>query len=348
MSLRDAPQIDNPADFHRDLLQFSPGAAVLIDRKGTILAANTLAGRLLLTGPAELSGQAMNDLILDRSQETWSDWFARCFGDPKDRPVGEALDLWLRRADRTELLITISLQPTPRDSPTHVVAWLQDMTKYHQIHQALSKSENRFRIAAHHTADVIQDINFQTGEMKLLGDVDEFMGYPPEGFPRTVTGWFEQIHSEDRDRVVNEFEKFTASGEANWSFSYRMLAADGSSRYWLDSGTVTEFSQDGTFLRGIGAAQDITESVLRERELRETLAELETAKDRLSTENIYLQEEIRSDLAYEDIVGDSDTFNRTLTQIHLVAELDATVLLTGETGTGKELLARALSEADLA
>jgi transcriptional regulator with GAF, ATPase, and Fis domain len=121
-----------------------------------------------------------------------------------------------------------------------------------------------------------------------------------------------------------------------------MGAADGSYRHWLDHGTVTEFTPDGQLLRGVGAAQDITESVLREEELRKTLAELEVAKERLSTENIYLQEEIRESLDYEDIVGDSETFRRTLTQVKLVAELDATVLLTGETGTGKELLARVL------
>lgn len=324
------------------LLRHSPGATVLLDRDGTLVAANTLAGKLLISDPSELTGQNMNSLVLERSQEFWSQLFSRCFSAPEDWPFGEVSDLWLRLADLSELPITISLQPYPSDSPTHVVAWLQDMTKHYQTREALRDSEQRFRIAAGHTADVIQDANYETDELKLFGDIDECMGYPTGDFPRTLSGWLDIIHPEDRDRVVDEFRQFAESGNHEWSFSYRMLAADGSSRHWLDSGTVTEFNQDGQFLRGIGAAQDITESVLRERELEKALAGLQAARERLASENIYLQEEIRRDLDYEDIIGDSETFRRTLTQIQLVAELDATVLLTGETGTGKELLARAL------
>ena len=216
------------------------------------------------------------------------------------------------------------------------------MTKPSQIEEELRRSERRFRLAAEHTADIIQEANFETGELLLFGHVDDLMGYPPGGFPRTFEGWLDLIHPEDQDRVRGELRHFVQSVEKKWKFSYRIRATDGIYHYFLDHGTVTEFGEDGEFLRGVGAVQDISESVLRQKELEEALADLEAAKARLSSENIYLQEEILEELDYEHIVGKSENFRRALEQIKLVAELDATVLLYGETGTGKELLARAL------
>jgi formate hydrogenlyase transcriptional activator len=342
MGSREVSDIDDGSGFQIDLLRFSPGATILVDREGTIEAANALAGRLILTDPTELTGRAMKSLVLEHAHQAWSQLFTRCFGDQRHWPVGEAVDLWLSRADSSDLPVTISVRPYPVESPTHVVAWLHDMTAYHQIQEALRASEERFRIAARHTADIIQEADYETDGLQLYGDIDALMGYPPGGFPRTLSGWLDHIHPEDRDRVRNEIREYVESGRGDWRFSYRMLTADGSTRHWLDSGTVTETGPDGTFLRGVGAGQDITERVVRERELQEALAELATAKERLSGENIYLQEEIRGDFDHEEIVGDSEAFRRTLAKIRQVAGLDVTVLLTGETGTGKELLARAL------
>jgi PAS domain S-box-containing protein len=342
MDSREDSDVSDGSGFRIDLLRFSPGATILVNREGTIEAANTLAGRLLLTDPGMLTGLAMKSLVLERSQEAWSQLFTRCFGDPSDRPLGDALDLWLRRADSSDFPVTISVRPYPSESPTHVIAWLQDMTTYHQTQEALRASEERFRIAARHTADIIQEADYEADELEMYGDIDALTGYPPGGFPRTISGWLDHIHPEDKDRIRDELEVYTASGEKHWRFRYRLLTADGSTRYWLDSGTVTESSPNGTFLRGVGAGQDITERVVREQKLQEALVELAAVKERLSSENIYLQEEIRGNLDHEEIVGDSMEFRRTLTQIRQVAGLDVTVLLTGETGTGKEILARAL------
>lgn len=79
-----------------------------------------------------------------------------------------------------------------------------------------------------------------------------------------------------------------------------------------------------------------------EEELRSALAEVETLKNRLQAENVYLQEEIRQEHNFEEMVGNSPALLHMLRQIELVAATDATVLVSGETGTGKELIARAL------
>jgi formate hydrogenlyase transcriptional activator len=65
-------------------------------------------------------------------------------------------------------------------------------------------------------------------------------------------------------------------------------------------------------------------------------------KDKLAQENVYLESEIRSELHFEDIVGNSEQLRRVLKEIETVAPADSTVLIYGETGTGKELIARAV------
>src|ERR1700693_5585772 len=70
--------------------------------------------------------------------------------------------------------------------------------------------------------------------------------------------------------------------------------------------------------------------------------EIASLKDKLAQEVIYLQDEIRTELKFEEIVGNSDVLRRVLAELETVASTDSTVLIYGETGTGKELIARAI------
>ena len=82
----------------------------------------------------------------------------------------------------------------------------------------------------------------------------------------------------------------------------------------------------------------------RTAELKNALREIETLKERLERENKYLQQEISEAGQHRDIVGNSATLQEVLRQVDMVAPTDTTVLICGETGTGKELIARALHE----
>jgi predicted ATPase len=81
-----------------------------------------------------------------------------------------------------------------------------------------------------------------------------------------------------------------------------------------------------------------------EAELRQAMAEIERLKNQLHAENVYLQEEIRREHNFDEIVGGSPALLDVLQQVERIAPTDATVLILGETGTGKELIARAIHD----
>ena len=91
--------------------------------------------------------------------------------------------------------------------------------------------------------------------------------------------------------------------------------------------------------------RDVTERKENERRLHEALAEVAALRDRLEQENAYLQEAIDRVQAHHDIVGDTPAIRQLRARIDLVAQTDATVLITGETGTGKALVASAIHKA---
>jgi transcriptional regulator with GAF, ATPase, and Fis domain len=76
--------------------------------------------------------------------------------------------------------------------------------------------------------------------------------------------------------------------------------------------------------------------------IQNALAEIRQLKDRLEAENIYLRDQIGIEYKHDEIIGKSDAIGKVLLQIGQVAATDSTVLILGETGTGKELIARAI------
>ena len=114
---------------------------------------------------------------------------------------------------------------------------------------------------------------------------------------------------------------------------------------WLPDGLTArrgdeeEFPVEGTVSLVEGAGQTLYTVILRDINARK---QAESALQTLQLENVYLQEEIKSTANFEEIVGASEALKSLLQAVQQVAETDATVLLTGETGTGKELVARAI------
>ena len=95
-----------------------------------------------------------------------------------------------------------------------------------------------------------------------------------------------------------------------------------------------------SFLHGV--AFDITERKRAEEATLAAYEEIRRLTDQLQADNVYLQEEIKLKCNFGEIVGQTPAIRRVLHQVEQVAGTSATVLLLGETGTGKELLARAI------
>jgi transcriptional regulator with GAF, ATPase, and Fis domain len=89
-------------------------------------------------------------------------------------------------------------------------------------------------------------------------------------------------------------------------------------------------------------AHEIDERTRAEAALQQALVDVAQLQEQLQAENVYLQQEIQSEHAFEEIIGRSQHLLEVLHQVEQVAPTEATVLILGETGTGKELIARAI------
>jgi transcriptional regulator with GAF, ATPase, and Fis domain len=102
--------------------------------------------------------------------------------------------------------------------------------------------------------------------------------------------------------------------------------------------------QDGSPVHLLTYIRDITKRKQAEEALKDALAEVQRLKERLEAENVYLRSEVSGAHGYGKFLGRSDGIRKVLQQVEQVAATDMTVLILGETGTGKELVARAVHE----
>jgi len=134
------------------------------------------------------------------------------------------------------------------------------------------------------------------------------------------------VHPDDRERATRDFDANRSSGSA-YESELRVRGADGNYRWFLARFNPLRDEQ-GQITRWYIAGTDIEDR--------------KQAEDRLRSENVALREEIDKASMFEQIVGISPALKSVLSRISKVAPSDSTVLITGETGTGKELVARAI------
>jgi PAS domain S-box-containing protein len=220
-----------------------------------------------------------------------------------------------------------------------------DITERKRAEESLRESEVRFRTLA----DTAPVMVWMTGTDKLCCFFNkpwlDFTGRTME--QELGTGWTVGVHPEDLQLII---DVYVPAFEARRPFGleYRLRRADGEYRWVLESG-VARYTPQGAFSGYIGSCIDITERKRSEDELRRSetalqkaYEEIKTLKEQLYRENLALREEIDQASMFEEIVGTSAALQRLLSRVAKVAPTDSTVLITGETGTGKELIARAI------
>ncbi len=180
--------------------------------------------------------------------------------------------------------------------------------------------------------------NVSTGEIFWSDETYRIMGHA-RGMKPTLDLAFDRIHPDDREQVRELLGRAAQDGR-KLDFEHRLLTPDGSTK---NIHVVAQAARnDSNHVEYIGAATDITDRKRAEIELQKAFDEIKKLKDRLFEENIALRQEIDQASLFEEIVGSSKALRNTLAQVAKVAPTDSTVLITGETGTGKELFARAI------
>jgi len=215
---------------------------------------------------------------------------------------------------------------------------VMDITERRRSEEALRVSEARFRIMADSAPVMIwmagpdqRNSYFNQGWLNFTGrSIEQELG----------TGWTEIVFADDYVRFMDRYLTAFQLREP-FQIELRLRRADGVYRWIYDCGA-PRFSSEGEFLGYIGSCIDISDRKEAEEALQNAHQEVSKLKNQLEAENVYLREEIKLAHNVNEIIGKSEAINYVLFKIEQVCQTDTTVLILGETGTGKELVARAI------
>jgi formate hydrogenlyase transcriptional activator len=205
--------------------------------------------------------------------------------------------------------------------------------------QALRESEERLDLAASSAGAGLWILDLGTGNFWATDKARELFGYAKDEEINFET-LLHTIHPDDREHVRGAVEQ-SIRGKANFNVEYRIALRD-ERVCWIISRGRPYFSASGDPERVMGVSMDITERKNTEESLHKAYDEIRQLKNQLEAENIYLRKEVSRGFEFEHIIGRSAAIMEVLRQTEQVAATDATVLLSGETGTGKELIAQAI------
>src|ERR1700722_10046100 len=199
-----------------------------------------------------------------------------------------------------------------------------DVTERKRAEEELRRSEMELRQMLDLTPQLIAVYGPNSERLYTNRGALDYLGMSLDDWRQRSFG--AEIHPDDLERVTSHWDRASSNGSAH-ELEVRLRKGDGSFRWFLIRFNPLH-DEKGQITRWYIACADIEDR--------------KQAEDRLRRENVALREEIDKASMFEEIVGTSRALQTVLSRISKVAPSNSTVLITGETGTGKELVARAI------
>ena len=165
-------------------------------------------------------------------------------------------------------------------------------------------------------------------------------GLEPEDDASSADFYFSRMHPKDRPEVEQAYAA-ALLGKTDFEADFRIVLPDGTVKNTRSIGHPI-LNERGDVVEFVGASIDVTEHHRARADLEKAFEEIKRLRDQLHDENVVLREQVDQAFMFEEIVGASSGLQGVLSRLMKVAPTDSSVLVSGETGTGKELVARAI------
>jgi formate hydrogenlyase transcriptional activator len=188
------------------------------------------------------------------------------------------------------------------------------------------------------------DVDFEERTVFIDDRFSDICGVPPQARQglKVLEFWMERLHPDDRQHVLDQRQKLHDGKLERVDIEYRFLHPAHGEKWLHHQGRVARRDATGRAVQTCGVLRDITERRRREEALRQSHADVERLRERLQAESDYLKAEIRVVHPHGEVTGRSPAIQKVLRLVEQVAPTDSSVLIRGETGSGKELFAQAI------
>jgi PAS domain S-box-containing protein len=319
------------------LFELAPEAIALRDVENRVLRVNKEFTKLFGFTAEEALGRNINELIVP--DDLWEE--SERLQAALKRGERVNAETMRKRKDGTRLMVSFVAAPVEVNNGTlQIYGMYRDITKRKRAEQALRRSEAYLAEGQRlsHTGSWARCLS--TGEIFWSQEMFHIFGLDLEHTKPTEELFLNLIHPDDRP-LVEQVRRDAVHTASDYEFERRIVQPAGRVRqiHVVGHPVVNEANRLVEF---VGTVVDVTERHESRAALEKAFREIKALKDQLYHENVALREEIDETAMFEEIVGKSAVLRRLLELVGTVAPTDSTVLICGETGTGKELVARAI------